>query len=96
MQTTAVSSSQQAPLPPTTEVDDGYAEFLAAITAKFAEVKPGTPLFTTSLTDIAIRGDTCWNAVKANPKGKLPRGSVDGGNWVGFRTFRPVRLGASK
>lgn len=47
MQTT-VSPSQQP-----TWTDDGYAEFLAALTAKFAEVTSGTPLFTTSVTDIA-------------------------------------------
>ncbi len=52
MQTTKVSSQvQQAPV--FTEVNDGYAEFLAAITAKFAAVNHNTTLFTTSLTDIA-------------------------------------------
>ncbi len=40
---------------------------------------------------LSTRGDTCWGALMANPKGRLPRGSVDGGNWVGFRTFRPMR-----
>jgi hypothetical protein len=43
------------------------------------------------ITILHLRGDTCWCVKTVNPKGRVPRGCIDGGNWVGFRTFLPNR-----